>query len=59
MKFEIGQIVVLKSCGPRMVVTHHLTETGTFVRCCWFGAGEPELRKGDFVVEALEPVQET
>ena len=39
-KVKVGDVVELKSGGPRMTVTFlHNTKDGTHATCCWFSDG--------------------
>ncbi|MCA9769715.1 MAG: DUF2158 domain-containing protein [Gemmatimonadetes bacterium] len=52
--FETGDIVRLKSGGPRMTVVRYpdFSIDGNWVRCQWFGG--TKLNSGDFTEETLE-----
>lgn len=48
--FKVGDVVMLKSGGPKMTV---LATEGEGVRCVWFVKGGEELEKEDFLVVCL------
>ncbi len=54
MAFNIGDLVELKSGGPKMTVTR-VENLGirTIVRCTWFAGSKKE--QGDFPPETLVP----
>ena len=54
MAFNIGDLVELKSGGPKMTVTR-VDNLGirTIVRCTWFAGSKKE--QGDFPSETLVP----
>lgn len=49
-KFKVGDIVQLKSGGPKMTVTDD-ESVGGFVRCSWFAGAK--LNHGAFTPDAL------
>jgi len=51
-QFQVGDVVVLKSGGPRMTVTY-LEEHGK-VQCEWFGSHEAQSFKSSYAAAALE-----
>jgi uncharacterized protein YodC (DUF2158 family) len=50
IKFKVGDIVMLKSGGPKMTVSEVMA-AGTLVRTTWFAGSRNE--KGQFPEEAL------
>ena len=54
--FKIGDIVQLKSGGPKMTVTHLPVSERGFVHTCWFAGSKNET--GAFPVDALIPVKD-
>ena len=53
-QFNVGDIVQLKSGGPKMTVTTVPTMRGEFVHTAWFAGAKRE--SGAFPAEALVPV---
>ncbi|WP_417909333.1 YodC family protein [Candidatus Electronema sp. PJ] len=53
-KIEVGQIVRLKSGGPKMTVGI-ITHSNGMCICQWFTEGK--LEKGDLPLESLESVE--
>jgi len=49
-KFKVGDIVQLKSGGPKMTVTDDAS-VGGFIRCNWFAGAK--LNHGSFTPDAL------
>lgn len=54
--FKIGDIVQLKSGGPKMTVTHIPTGDKDIVHTSWFAGSKKE--SGAFPVQALIPVSD-
>ncbi len=56
--FKIGDVVVVKSAGPRMTVTYIPPESriDKRVQCYWFNGGD--LNKGDFHQNSLTLIPE-
>jgi uncharacterized protein YodC (DUF2158 family) len=52
-KFKIGDIIQLKSGGPKMTITE---VDGKHVRTVWFGGSK--LENGRFPLEAIAPFKE-
>jgi uncharacterized protein YodC (DUF2158 family) len=54
MPFAVGDVVMLRSGGPRMTVTY-IGDDGmgqTTVSCCWFDGGKPA--NADYPPAALQ-----
>ena len=52
-KFQVGEIVMLKSGGPEMTVSQITNNRGTpLIRTTWFEGGE--LKRGQFPEESLK-----
>lgn len=51
-KFEIGDIVMLRSDGPAMTITSIDKDNVNFVTCTWFNACT--IQKAEFPVQALK-----
>jgi len=54
-KYVVGDIVQLKSGGPRMTVEEN-SSTTTYVVCQWFAGNK--LERGTFQPESLKKVQD-
>lgn len=59
MDFEVGEVVQLKSGGPKMTICEVNSVDGRdgcawFVDCVWFGEKAAELKKGSFPLKTLE-----
>lgn len=52
--FKIGDIVQLKSGGPKMTVTHHTALDPEVVHAMWFAGSKREA--GAFPIKALVPI---
>jgi uncharacterized protein YodC (DUF2158 family) len=62
-KYKTGDIVQLKSSGPKMTVVRYLRshipgldadeDSGVKVRCQWFAGAK--LESGDFLEDSLQP----
>jgi uncharacterized protein YodC (DUF2158 family) len=55
-KFEMGDVVYLKSGSPKMTVTCVIANTA--VRCVWVVFGTGELKSADLPHDALKLAQE-
>ncbi len=52
-EFNIGDIIQLKSGGPKMTVMSLPDVRGGYIRCQWFAGSK--LESGSFPQESLEP----
>jgi uncharacterized protein YodC (DUF2158 family) len=57
-EFKVGDIVMLKSGGPRMTISQVAQDTNEEQRawCDWFEGNKPH--KGDFLVAQLKHIEE-
>lgn len=56
--FKVGDVVRLKSDGPKMTVIY-ISEDGTTISCTWFVSSGSKPETGSFPAEALEVVTES
>ena len=60
MDFKVGDVVVLKSGGPKMTIEkiapRNSTNSENVIHCVWFSnvQGDEQLKDGNFVPETLK-----
>jgi uncharacterized protein YodC (DUF2158 family) len=55
-QFNVGDVVQLKSGGPRMTVNRQIGPVGSIFECAWFVG--TDLKTGQFSESALQPWKE-
>ncbi len=58
MEWKLGDVVRLKSGGPKMTVEKKLSSTTGEVSCAWFNEKEKDVQRDIFRREVLEEVLE-